>query len=256
MSGQLTTVREPGSEGEGEPVLGILGGLGPLATAEFLRTVYETNMTASEQDLPRCIVDSDPGIPDRTEAIRSGVERPVLERLNERIRGLLEAGATKVVPTCVTVHHFLRKLDPSVTARTVSLIDVVIEELRSTNGPLLMLCTHGTRLGRIFENSPEWPEVADRVVWPDAELQESVHHLIYLMKRAGKQPGMTDTVERWLDATGCPAVITGCTEFHLLTGELARRRGPDAIVDPLRSVAADLRRAVGDGTRPEPAPTL
>ena len=46
--------------------LGILGGMGPLTSAEFLKTIYEVNISGPEQDAPACVLYSDPSVPDRT----------------------------------------------------------------------------------------------------------------------------------------------------------------------------------------------
>ncbi len=52
--------------------LGILGGMGALASAELLYTVYRLNTTEPEQGSPVCLLYSDPSIPDRTGAILRG----------------------------------------------------------------------------------------------------------------------------------------------------------------------------------------
>lgn len=56
----------------GGRLLGVLGGMGPLASAEFVNTVYRLNMTEPEQQAPALVLRSDPSIPDRTAAILSG----------------------------------------------------------------------------------------------------------------------------------------------------------------------------------------
>ena len=52
--------------------LGILGGMGPLASAKFLSTVYRLNLVEPEQEAPNCILLSDPSFPNRTKAILAG----------------------------------------------------------------------------------------------------------------------------------------------------------------------------------------
>ena len=55
-------------------LLGILGGMGPLASAEFLKTIYEYGTRDLEQRSPACILYSDPTFPDRTQTIVNGEE--------------------------------------------------------------------------------------------------------------------------------------------------------------------------------------
>ncbi|HVH13705.1 MAG TPA: hypothetical protein VM759_11665, partial [Longimicrobium sp.] len=78
-------------------VLGIVGGLGPLASAEFVRTVYRCATWEREQDAPRVLLDSNPAFPDRTSAFLAGEEHTVSPMLEEVLSGLLERGATQLV---------------------------------------------------------------------------------------------------------------------------------------------------------------
>src|SRR5882724_8807275 len=78
-----------------DDVLGIVGGLGPLASAEFLKTIYEKSFCEREQETPKVIMYSDPTFPDRTEAIASGNDSKLLERLILILRALSSLGATQ-----------------------------------------------------------------------------------------------------------------------------------------------------------------
>ena len=63
-------------------VIGVLGGMGPMASAEFLKTVYTCCRGEVEQEFPVVMVYSDPTIPDRTSAFRAGRDNEVLEPLD------------------------------------------------------------------------------------------------------------------------------------------------------------------------------
>jgi aspartate racemase len=226
--------------------LGILGGMGPHASAEFMRTVYETAdrryAPAAEQSLPRCLLDSDPGFPDRTEAIREGRDDEFTALLRERLCGLLDHGASRVVLTCVTAHHFAHRLDTAVRKKLISLVEVVIDDLEAAGeGPFLMVASSGTREARVFESASRWPEIAHLVVMPSPETQAEVHRLLYRLKREPVTPELAGRVERLAGRHGCRGLIAGCTEVHLLTRWWqAHSRGPQ-VIDPLRSIAANLR---------------
>ena len=77
-------------------ILGILGGMGPLASAEFLRTVYDLNITHPEQDSPSCVLLSDPTVPDRTQAILDGSTDEILARLCRALEALSSMGAERI----------------------------------------------------------------------------------------------------------------------------------------------------------------
>jgi aspartate racemase len=218
-------------------VIGVLGGMGPLASAEFVRNIYRFSECRREQDMPRVLLDSDAGFPDRTSAIKAGRVSEIATIMSQRLHGLLTIGATRLVIACFTAHHFLPAVDPVACARLVSLVDVAIHELAGLDGRFLMLCTEGTAEARVFQGAADWPLVADRVAFPAVEDQAAVHRLIYHMKTNGPTATVVRSVDELRVRYGCAGVVGGCTEFHLISGELVARYGPRRVVDALRTLA-------------------
>ncbi|MET8122916.1 aspartate/glutamate racemase family protein [Micromonospora sp. NPDC005291] len=230
--------------------LGILGGMGPSASAGFLQTLYETAAEQAgpfaEQALPRCLLDSDPAFPDRTEAIRTGGEAEFTERLARRLAGLEDLGASRIVVACVTAHHFLGRLDPARRARVISLVDVILDDLEAVGAEerLLLVATHGTRDARILEQTARWSAVAHRVVLPGPEVQETLHQLLYQMKWEPVTDEIAARFMRIATDHGCQGLVAGCTEVHLLTRLL--RGGGYRIVDPLLTIATQLKSLLAE----------
>jgi aspartate racemase len=234
-------------------VLGILGGMGPLASAAFLQTIYEVAVEqvapTAEQQLPRCLLDSDPAIPDRTEAILSGRTEELTRVVSERVEALVRLGATRVVMTCVTAHHVVDRLDHELRARLISVVDALFAELDvAGEGRFLMLATTGTRKVRTFERSPHWPAVAHRVVLPPPDAQEEIHYLLYRLKREPVTAALAHRFQRLADRFDCHGVIAGCTEMHLVT-RWGRVHGAGPVVlDPLLGIATGLRKLTDEET--------
>ncbi|HEX3781999.1 MAG TPA: aspartate/glutamate racemase family protein [Pseudonocardiaceae bacterium] len=224
----------------GRGTLGVLGGMGPLASAEFLRSIYELNLAEREQDMPRVLLDSDPGFPDRTESLHGAAGELITRRLATGLGELLDRGATRVVLACFTAHHFLDELELDTRAQLVSLVDLALDQLAGSTGRFLMLSTVGTSRARIFQSSPAWPHVADRVLFPSPDDQELVHRLVYRMKRAGALPEVVPSVAAMMARYDCTGVVLGCTEFHLVSRELVAALGARNVVDALRSLALRL----------------
>jgi aspartate racemase len=221
--------------------LGVLGGMGPLASAHFVRTIYELNCADHEQDMPRVLLDSDPGFPDRTTAIMQGEEEGILRLLASRVTGLIGLGATRIVVPCVTVHHFFERMEPALRAPIVSLVDLTVRELaREPGPPLLMLATTGTRRAGIFERAPGWDRASGRVIFPSQADQELIHHLIYQLKRGRAAAAALPAIDALRRRYDCAGIVVGCTEFHFVSQELAAAYGPQRVVDALRSIAADI----------------
>lgn len=222
----------------GEKILGVLGGLGPLASAEFMRTIYERAAAPREQDAPRVVLYSDPTFPDRTEQLLAGVEGPLLAQLVAALRRLRGFGASPVVICCVTIHHLLPRVPAELRRHVLSLLDVTFGRVAALRRPHLLLCTTGTRRLRLFESHPRWPECADFFVLPSGPDQEAVHELIYRVKSGEDVRALAPRVEELLARYGLDSFVVGCTETHILAKHLAAARpGRFGCVDPLTVVA-------------------
>jgi aspartate racemase len=244
---------EPSSGGR--RILGILGGMGALASAEFLSTLYRLHATAREQEAPRCILLSDPSFPDRTEAILTGAEEPVGRLLAQALETLYAAGADRIVIACVTLHHFLSRVPASLRRGVISLPDLAMERLAVSAGRHLLLASSGTRAARIFERHPRWPEVAGRIVMPEAGDQEELHRWLYRLK-ASEDGGCVDWLRELREKYQATGLVLACTELHLL--HRASGAAPPlaaalqtVLTDPLLLAAESLSSLLGGGTAVE-----
>lgn len=226
-------------------MLGILGGMGPLASAEFVKTIYEYNLTAREQDMPACMLYSDPTIPDRTEAIQQGSEAQVIAYLERGLLHLSQSDVSRIVIACITAHYFLPRLRPDLRSNVISLIDIVIDDVLKTCQPHLLFCTNGTRQAGIFQQSPRWREVERYVLLPSEADQQRIHRLLYHVKQGDVGDARLDDVEQLLANYQARGLIAGCTEMHLLTKRLAARTTGQPqyqIADPLLTIARTWRQ--------------
>lgn len=232
-------------------VWGILGGMGPIASAEFLKTVYERAAGGLEQNTPAVIVISDPGIPDRTELLLSGREDILQESLVQYVQDLVSFGALKIVICCVTAHGLISRFPRPLQARIISLVDLVFSSVRQSGRAHLLLCTNGSRRTGVFEQNNAWSKLKDQIVVPDAGDQEQIHNLIYSVKR--NQHNVKDCqvlLQRLLTKYGVASYIAGCTELHILVKQQEQASGrthDEFAIDPLMAVAAMMSR------RPNPA---
>jgi aspartate racemase len=225
------------------PLFGVVGGMGPMASAELVSTIYGIEPPGDERRAPRVLLCSDPAMPDRTEAIESGAERGLLDRLEASVRLLTAAGAERIVIACVTAHHVLDRLPPELASRCVSLVDLVFDELARATEPHLLLCTSGTARAGIFTRHPRWAEVADRVVAPAEADQLAVHRHIYRLKRGGGRAEAIEFVRDALARHGVRGFVAGCTEFHLVTKAIdhAGLAADLPSIDPMAIVAKRIK---------------
>jgi aspartate racemase len=229
----------------GAELLGIVGGLGPRASAEFLKTIYEFAPQGSEQQWPRVLMYSDPSFPDRTETLTAGYDDLLLSPLIDALQRLRDLGAARIVICCVTLHHLLPLLPVSLRVFIWSLLDVAFAQLLLSRKPHLLLCSSGTRQLKIFERHPQWPAAHDYLILPDDDDQQSIHELIYEIKRNQDIRRLIPVVAHMLRKYDVNSFVAGCTEIHLLAKEF--RTTPGGIgeyscIDPLTIIATELTK--------------
>ena len=223
--------------------LGVLGGMGPLASAEFLKSIYEVDIPGPEQNTPAVVLHSDPSMPDRTTAFLNGRSEIVLERFIPALERLDRDGVSKIVVCCITIHYLLPQLPPALRARIVSLLDVIADTIGRTADRHLLLCTTGTRQLRLFETHPQWPAMKDRLVMPDDADQQEIHRTIYRVKEGADVQILVDLVNRLLEKYEVSSFVAGCTEIHFASKRFTGANGaPHRCVDPLLIIANDVAR--------------
>ncbi|NJO98517.1 MAG: aspartate/glutamate racemase family protein [Pleurocapsa sp. CRU_1_2] len=226
-----------------QPVLGVLGGLGPLASARFLLSIYSRHASSYlEQELPAVILDSNPRFPNRTNAFLRGETEELLYLTQAGIRRLCEAKATKVLICCFTLHYLLPQIAPALRTQIISLPHVALAEVIRIDRPALMLCTTGTRQLRVFETDDLWSDASNQIVWPNSIVQAEIQDLIYQLKAGLNPESARVTIADLCKQHGVDCCIAGCTEFHLLTtydrNKIRTAHFPQ-VIDALEVIAAN-----------------
>lgn len=225
--------------------LGVLGGMGCLASAEFVKTVYELNVCEREQDSPPIILISDPSFPDRTQTFQNGDISALVSLLERRLMQLYALGAERVVLGCVTLHYALPFLSAELRGRVLSLVDVALTHTLESGRRQLLLCSNGSRAARVFEGHEKWEKIAGQVVLPNERDQQFIHSMLYRYKvEIGEQP-LLPYLDEMLEKYGVDSFIAGCSELHLLAKYLWRRLTVHRFVDPLLLIAQNLDAFLG-----------
>ena len=228
--------------------LGIVGGMGTLASAQLVRTIYEQNPAPVEQDAPRVVLNSDPGFPDRSEAILADEDPGISLRLTRHLQELRDAGATKSVCCCVTLHHFLPRVPEALRTNVISLVDLMLDAVVRSGEPTLVICTQGTRRSRILERHPRWSEAAPLLRLPTEGEQRAVHEMLYRVKSKPVDGSDLLLLDELRSRHGVEVLLGACTEVHLLHVALRARAGqaPFRVEDPLFRLAENLRELLDD----------
>jgi aspartate racemase len=224
-------------------ILGVLGGMGPLASAEFMKTIYELSLGTKEQLSPRVLMYSDPTMPDRTEMLLQGKSDELCNRLQESVQLLSDMGATRVLICCMTIHRLLPLLPKPEKEKIISLLDLLFDELYHTPGEYLLLATRGTIKLNLLADHPLWEAVKLRVSIPSEDDLEEIHEIIYEIKKCTPISPMVPRIMKFLDKYGKKTFIAGCTELHMLAKHPAfheQNKTGYGCVDPLMIAVKSL----------------
>lgn len=232
--------------------IGVLGGMGPEATAYFFGLIARNTRASRDQDHIPVVVCSLPQVPDRTMAILGGGPSP-LPLLIRGVEALRRAGADFAVMPCVTAHYF----HPALAARSplpvVNLLDETVSEVRGRHpgiNRIGLIATTGTVRSRIFHDALGAASID--VLVPDARAQSKIMSAIY--GRRGIKAGVTagtprDTilgVAAGLVRRGAQGIVAGCTEIPLVLGD---EDIPVPLIEPMRIGALACIRRAGGKTR-------
>jgi aspartate racemase len=202
--------------------IGIVGGVGPAATVDFLDKIVRNTPAQRDQEHLKVVVEQNPQIPDRTAHLQKGETDPTIA-LYAACKRLEADGASIVTIPCNTAHAFIGRLQPFLSIPIVSLLQETAETLRRNHGGCAkvgLLATSGTVESRVYHDVII-PAGFELIV-PDAENQARVMNAIYGPK--GVKAGFTEgacyddllTALTSLVRRGADVILLGCTELPLL----------------------------------------
>ncbi len=228
--------------------IGILGGMGPEATAYFYELIIKNTRAEKDQEHIPVVIYADPGVPERTAAVLGKGPSP-LSRLLEGVRVLKEAGADFIVMPCVTAHHFYDEIMREVKVHFLNLVEeTVLYALRKNPGlkKAGLVSSTGTLRSRLFHQA--FGKEGVKIVEPEEAEQERVMEAIFGKEgvkagyTSGKSREAIHDVARALIARGAEAIIAGCTEVPLVL------KGEDIdvpLIEPLQILAEASIRTAG-----------
>ena len=206
--------------------LGIIGGLGPMASAYFLELLTRMTDAATDQEHLELLLHQIPGTPDRTAFILGESQDSPLPELKRAGLGLVRSGATVIAIPCMTAHYFQEELQEAIGAPVIHGIRETAQYLKDHGiGTVGIMATDGTIRSGIFARELEARGI--RQVIPSAEGQRYVMDLIYNDVKAGIEPEMDKfkKVSMELREAGAEVIVLGCTELSMIKRDYPLGRG-------------------------------
>ena len=194
--------------------VGILGGMGPLATADLFKKIVLHTKASSDSEHLHIVIDNNTAIPDRTEYIMGRGESPVSELVKSALK-LELMGAEVLVMPCNTAHFFYNEIKRYVKIDFINMIEETAVEIkkRGSSAAPVLLATEGTCKSGIYDTIFEKYRIS--IIKPEKSDQEIITSIIYNVKKGifrEKEADFADVLKRFKEKGG-DSFILGCTEL-------------------------------------------
>ncbi len=200
-------------------IAGVLGGMGPYATVDFMSKVISLTPAESDQDHVRMLVDHNPKTPDRQ--INSDEQRQaVRETLAVMAVGLEAAGADFLVMPCNTAHAFC---DLAVEKTSIPFLNIITEtvaaihELEPDAASVGVLATDACLQDKLYQTAIH--DAGMSVLLPSVGEQDAVMKLVFKIKGGDQGSDVAhemSNIANSLIQRGADILIAGCTEIPLV----------------------------------------
>lgn len=203
-------------------MLGVIGGLGPVATAYFMELVtVMTDVKTDQEHLPMLIC-SVPSIPDRTRHILDNTQPSPLPEMLRIGNFLAQQDVQRIAIPCVTAHYFIQQLKAGIPVPLLNGVHETALHLKEQGVEKVgIMATDGTVRSGIFHRELE--NCGLQAIVPSQQRQADVMSLIFDNIKAGEPADMEKfhAVRKELQEKGAQAIILGCTELSLIKRDYA-----------------------------------
>jgi len=196
--------------------VGIIGGMGPEATVDFMAKIIKNTPAQIDQQHLHMLVDNNPQVPDRIEAILKAGQTPgpILAQMAVQLE---KWGADILAMPCNTAHYFFTEIEKAVGIPVLNIIDETIKVLKRENVNCVgLLASTGTLKTRLYHKRLE--EANINIVIPSEAYQEKVTQSIYALKSGDyfRARMFNQELIDHLVGKNAEAVILGCTELPIV----------------------------------------
>jgi aspartate racemase len=229
-------------------ILGILGGMGPLATADLFKKVVLLTEAERDQNHIHILVDSNPLIPDRTAFLAGHGENP-LRYLVDSAKRLESMKANCIIMPCNTAHYFYDDIVKEINTPFLNMIEETAKKISRKHGHIKkagLLATAGTCNSGLYEKV--FTNYGIEIAKPDKKHQDHIVKLILNVKKGRFNmdiSGIYETIDNLKDKNA-EIFILGCTELPIAFQVFNIK---EKTVDPTAVLAESAIRFMGKKVR-------
>ncbi len=195
--------------------VGIIGGMGPLATVHLFERIVLRSKAQKDQEHIRVLIDNNTNIPDRTKAILGDGENPVKELVNSA-KILENSGADFLIMPCNTAHYFIDDIKKCVNIPFINMPEETVKytyDKYGKNAVVGIMATDGTIKSKIYEDY--YSKLGIKTVVP-IKTQEKIMEFIYDVIKKGNYNAGTELFFECVNELkdlGAASFLLGCTEL-------------------------------------------
>lgn len=201
--------------------VGIIGGMGPLASASFVETLYTVYQNESafteEYYSPYVYLYSEPLQTQSTPVISVNQSKEeLITKLEKNIVHLIQLNVDCIVICCFTAHAFLPQLFPEHHAKISSLVSRVLEYVLAQNTQFLVLCASSAKEAQVLENHPLWAKAAQQITFVEDGAQADLNLMIQAVKNNKMDAQLLDAFLEFMRRFPEHQLTIACAELHIL----------------------------------------
>lgn len=199
--------------------VGILGGMGPAATVEFMHRIVQKTPARDDSDHIHMLVDNNPQVPSRIKAIIEGTGADPLPELQRMAKGLEAGGADFLVMPCNTAHHYHAAIATAVSIPFLSIVDCTVNYLKAHHpraARIGLLASPAVRQTGVFDRAFSDNDLT--IVYPDASGNDTLLAVIRQVKEGLTGPDQAQAFHLVTEemAQSAYLALIACTELSVL----------------------------------------
>lgn len=220
--------------------LGVIGGMGPLATNVFYQYLIDHTEAHGDQDHINTIILSHATMPDRSACILSGDTAPLLRQMKADFDLLRPLGLKAIAIPCNTSHYFYDTFCTYTDTPIINMVEESIKEcVRRGDKQVVVLATSGTRKSRVYEHYAAKHGLSCLAI--DEADAERVMEIIYAVKKENRRdfPELLRMIDQYSNKG---RIILACTELSAIPV------GDRPVIDALKVLGNEaIRKCRGNG---------
>lgn len=200
--------------------IGVLGGMGPLATTIYMKDVIDYTDAKNDQENVPLVIINDTEIPDRTDYILGKSKNSPYPKLLENVKILEKIGCNYVAIICNTSHVFYKELQSNTHVKIINMVEETLKECSNLGHKKVgILATEGTIKSQVYQ---KFNNFKLDLFFPNSNIQIIINSFIYEYVKKNKKVNLDDFINvlNYFYDNGCDSVILACTELSVIYRDL------------------------------------